>query len=82
MDTLKNIILGLLIGIVICMGFEISNLKKQVVDTQQKNIVVQNQKGDINPNEMFQQFFDMVLEFERKKQAQEKAQADEQESTK
>jgi len=82
MDTLKNIVLGLLVGIVICMAFEIKDLKQQVsIQTSQERTIMQSQKED--PLVMFERFFDMVLEFEAKKQAQQdKAQTDEQESTK
>lgn len=57
METVKNIILGLLIGIVLCMGFEIHNLKKQTEHT-----VLRTDKEDFV---MFDKFVEMVKELKK-----------------
>lgn len=68
METVKNIVLGLLIGVVICMGFEIYSLKQA---NQESDRVVQEAYKD-DPMIAFERFFDIVLEFEAKKKAQDK----------
>jgi len=65
METFKNIILGLLIGVVICMGVELYRLKN--ITTEQYTAVERHHK----PVEMFDRFFDMVLELEARKKMQE-----------
>lgn len=64
METLKNILLGLLIGIVICMGFEIHSLRQQAPMVE----VIEHKE---DPLIMFERFFDMVLEFEERRKEQE-----------
>jgi len=66
METVKNIILGLLIGVVVCMAFEIHSLKSQ--QTAEQVTTVERQQ---DPIIMFERFFDMVLELEARKKMQE-----------
>jgi len=61
METFKNIILGLLIGLVISMGYQIYTLKQPV------HTAVECENVDSDPIEVFDRFFDMVLELEARK---------------
>ena len=78
METVKNIILGLLIGIVICMGFHIHTLTAQLNETltQVETVSVEREreirdKVHQDPIVVFERFFDMVLELEARKKMQE-----------